>query len=376
MTEEMKPPFLGGVTDLARFFVRWPEDGSVDNPFEGVAVQNWHQIHCHGRWAVDQMLQDYEGRIIYSSRRETAVSASKSRQRVVDMVIRLTDEAFASFDIRHDISLLRVWATSASIAQAQMASLRAKYLLKPKRERNHPQFQVIMMTAEGVDTHPVSVIKKFVLSGEQLGLHYGADFPEWAENFIQTLKDSPCGVSIFRGNPGTGKTSFIRHLIYKLQRTHRFFYLPVKFYNMLSSPSMVEFWVRENLEFASQSKVIIVEDAESLLMPRASDNGDELSNLLNISDGLLGEFLKLHVICTVNCKLAEIDAAVIRPGRLVAIRDFRRLRFEEAQALAIQKGISLRQQDDYSLAEIYANSPATMGAENRPRPVGFSPSCA
>ena len=23
MTEEMKPPFLGGVTDLARFFVRW-----------------------------------------------------------------------------------------------------------------------------------------------------------------------------------------------------------------------------------------------------------------------------------------------------------------------------------------------------------------
>src|SRR5205823_1548698 len=122
-------------------------------------------------------------------------------------------------------------------------------------------------------------------------LHYGSDFPDWANQFVKVLNLKMSGMSIFRGSPGTGKTSFIRHLIYKLQRTHRFYYLPIKCYDLLAAPHMVEFWAREESVSKSCSRVIIVEDAESLLMQRAADNGYELSSLLNISDGLLGEFL-------------------------------------------------------------------------------------
>ena len=100
-------------------------------------------------------------------------------------------------------------------------------------------------------------------------------------------------------------------------------------------------------------KVVILEDAESLLMQRASDNQVNLSNLLNISDGFLGEMLKLHVICTVNCPIDKIDPAILRPGRLVAMREFGRLSVAQALLLARTKNLSINPQDNYSLAELY-----------------------
>jgi len=78
-----------------------------------------------------------------------------------------------------------------------------------------------------------------------------------------------------------------------------------------------------------------------------------LSNFLNVSDGLPGEFLKLHLLCTINCKIDKIDPAVTRTGRLIAYRNFRRLTRAEAQRLALAKGLTIRTQETYSLAEIY-----------------------
>jgi hypothetical protein len=74
---------------------------------------------------------------------------------------------------------------------------------------------------------------------------------------------------------------------------------------------------------------------------------------LNISDGFLGEMLKLHVICTINCPLDKIDQAILRPGRLLAMREFIRLSVPHAIALAGVKGLSINPQDNYSLAELY-----------------------
>ena len=88
-------------------------------------------------------------------------------------------------------------------------------------------------------------------------------------------------------------------------------------------------------------------------MPRARDNHDQLSNFLNIADGLPGEFLKLHLICTINCKIDKLDPAVTRTGRLLAYRNFRLLNRAEAVRLALAKGLAIPIQESYSLAEIY-----------------------
>jgi SpoVK/Ycf46/Vps4 family AAA+-type ATPase len=186
-----------------------------------------------------------------------------------------------------------------------------------------------------------------------LALHYGEDFSAWKAQFIRALKSHVSGASILEGEPGTGKTTFIRHLIHQLRRTHRFYYLPANQLELLSAPNLVQFWIRESHDAERLAKVIVVEDAEPLLMPRARDNHDQLSNFLNIADGLPGEFLKLHLVCTINCKIDKLDPAVTRTGRLIAYRNFRRLNRAEASRLALAKNLTIPVQESYLLAEIY-----------------------
>ena len=66
-----------------------------------------------------------------------------------------------------------------------------------------------------------------------------------------------------------------------------------------------------------------------------------MSSLLNAVHGFLGEHLKLHILATTNAPLRELDPALLRPGRLMGMRQFRRLTRPEAQRLAEAKGLTL-----------------------------------
>ena len=114
-----------------------------------------------------------------------------------------------------------------------------------------------------------------------------------------------------------------------------------------------------------------MEDAEAVLMRRGVDNGFSVSALLNLSDGLLGDGLALHIICTVNCKLTELDPAVMRPGRLRSVYEFTLLSYDQAVQLARYRGISiLREPRKYSLAEIY-NLTTPEAPDSKTDSIGF-----
>ena len=51
----------------------------------------------------------------------------------------------------------------------------------------------------------------------------------------------------------------------------------------------------------------------------------------------------------------KLDPALLRPGRLMGAREFRRLSRLEAQRLAEAKGLTIPVQQDYSLGEIYCS---------------------
>src|SRR5881398_258086 len=106
-------------------------------------------------------------------------------------------------------------------------------------------------------------------------------------------------------------------------------------------------------------------------MQRGADNRQKVANLLNVSDGLLAEFLQTHLICTVNCPIEKLDPAIVRPGRLLACREFMRLSREQAQKLADAKGLVLPDQGDYSLAEIY-RLPVIGGLPTTQKSLGFA----
>jgi hypothetical protein len=89
-----------------------------------------------------------------------------------------------------------------------------------------------------------------------------------------------------------------------------------------------------------RTTVYILGDAEKLLLKRnESTNPVNLSNILNITDGIIGDLVKAKFICTFNCDLSEIDEALLRKGRLLQKYEFKPLRGETLNKLAEELGI-------------------------------------
>jgi hypothetical protein len=101
--------------------------------------------------------------------------------------------------------------------------------------------------------------------------------------------------------------------------------------------------------------VLLIEDAEPLLASRSSDTRIQgVTNLLNMTDGLLNDMLKLQIICTFNVELTQLDAALLRPGRLIARKEFKALPELDANLLAQSLGIKHHFTAPATLSEIYA----------------------
>jgi hypothetical protein len=169
-----------------------------------------------------------------------------------------------------------------------------------------------------------------------------------------------------------GKTSYLKMLMARFIDRFAFYYLPLSSFGLLSDPQFVGFWLEQNRLHKCKAKLAIIEDAENLLLPRDERSRAQVSNLLNIGDGFMGEHLRLHVVATTNTPMRRLDEAVMRPGRLMGTREFRRLTRDEALRLAQAKGLKLADgSDSWSLAEIYCGKPEVLAPEPS---VGFSTS--
>lgn len=212
---------------------------------------------------------------------------------------------------------------------------------------------------------------EYALSPELLDLHYGSGTVEWVERFAKGLALN--GLSILRGKPGTGKTSFLRHLIYTHTQTHRFYYLPVDAFGLLQG-SVAEFLGRERRRFKDAVLVLVLEDAEQLLLDRKGFKDGLASSLLNFTDGFIGDMIQAHLICTINSDVKDLDEAVLRPGRQRFFREFDLLDWSRASELAEKIGTTLHEKRAHSLAEIYHSrdsSSADRLQESKGSSIGF-----
>ena len=123
---------------------------------------------------------------------------------------------------------------------------------------------------------------------------YNDDFVEVDKNIKSFIEEKGSGIVILHGIQGSGKTTYIRHLINSSEKD--FVYLPMEMASCLSDPGLLTY-IKQYLH----DSVIIIEDCEQLLQDRGSSSNQinaGLSNILNISDGLLGDSLCLKFICT------------------------------------------------------------------------------
>ncbi|MBE0544514.1 MAG: AAA family ATPase [Verrucomicrobia bacterium] len=230
-------------------------------------------------------------------------------------------------------------------------------------------FHLIAQGRTEISCHSVTLPADTFLSPEALGLHYGNGSGEWHQDLVAKLSNRNHGLSIFEGRPGTGKSFYLRHLMGVLQESHRFYFIPTAILGVLSKPEFIGFWAEQRRSHARRKFVVILEDSDAALMTRGADNREQVSAILNLSDGMLADFLRLHLICTINCSATDLDPALLRPGRLLCHRVFGRLDYAQAVRLAETLGRKLPMPGDYSLAEIFAENEKQ--EISRPR-IGFA----
>lgn len=336
----------GVICDLANGSAFYPDQNTPPVPvMTAFGTGPLHQCRAEGSWDLPRAVAEDSARLVRSFR---SVRLKDDFREWEDVIFQLGPQIFLCADERRIVT----YAITAAEAENVAKEFTEKYGTPPKPCGG--SFQLIHVGDREIGTVTVQLEATKMLTLAQLDLYYGEGFAEWHRVFEEDLRKADSCLSIFEGAPGTGKTSYLRHLLGALKDTHRFYFIPPATMRVLSDPRFLEFWANQRRIYSKQKLVVILEDSDAALMTRASDNREQVSAILNLSDGMLGDFLRLQIICTINCATADIDPALLRPGRLLCHRIFRRLDYSAASRLAESLGKTLPIGRDYSIAEVFA----------------------
>lgn len=210
-----------------------------------------------------------------------------------------------------------------------------------ERKKRQPSEINLIVQNSGLELKAME-IKKTKLD---LDLYYEDDFREVDTVIQKRLKQkNDKGIVLLHGLPGTGKTTYLRYLIGKIRK--RVLFLSPNVAGNLMNPDFIDMLID------NPNTVLIIEDAENIIMDRRTGNDSSVSNLLNISDGLLADFLNVQLICTFNSPLTTVDNALTRKGRLIAKYEFGKLSVAKSQKLSSHFGFKNAIMRPMTLAEI------------------------
>ncbi len=203
-------------------------------------------------------------------------------------------------------------------------SLRQAYGLQKQ-----PGFKVLIASDGGFYTDDINTLD---FQSVDIGELYNDDFIEIDNTICQSLQKTESGMILLHGDPGTGKTTYIKHLICKFV-DKEFIFIQNDFVKDLLKPSFVSFLLQ------NKNAILIIEDAEKVVVSRENSMNDSVvSTILQLTDGLFSDYLNIKIICTFNTNIERIDKALLRKGRMIAKYKFTALTPEKTATLAKKLG--------------------------------------
>lgn len=248
------------------------------------------------------------------------------------------------------------------------------------------QSAILALAGEARITSPmVSVCWSFLTAKDELRKSYIEEllddtlydeaYPELTEGIGKFISDylmSSESILVLQGKPGTGKTRLIRAILAAMAELRN---------EKISALYTGDKKTMENDEIfvdfvTGNDEVFIIEDADYIMRSRLEGN-DNLHRFLTIADGVVRSQGRKIIFSTNLPNLADIDDALIRPGRCFARVVFRELTRAEAikllvrlcggnvqKAMAIAERLPENEIAMFSLAELYRLHDQACRAEN------------
>lgn len=188
--------------------------------------------------------------------------------------------------------------------------------------------------------------------------NYNDDLPY--KEYLDFCNSDDSGIALMSGVPGTGKTTLIKKLMRDSKK--KFMLMEASMLANINSSSFISFLTEE------KDSVFVIEDCEKLLVSRDQQYNGIVGTLLNLSDGILGDALKIKFICTFNTDIANIDKAILRKGRLKVQYEFKPLNKDKANKIGESIGVHVDK--DTTLADLYNQAKVNFSEKKRSK-LGF-----
>jgi hypothetical protein len=303
---------------------------------------------------IETIERGHVGKVI--ARHEKTIYNNARNQFAHNEVLFLTEERML-FQVEDTDLRVLYPATESKRAKEIVHGLRSNFT-KPGKEKS---ISLLVSKFDRLTTTPLN-IRKPKLS---LSTHYNDDLLPIHQKMLRELKKkNQSGLFLLHGQPGTGKSTYLKHLIHNLNK--KVIFVTNAIAATLETPTMTKFLIDH------ENCIFVIEDAEELLTSREMGRNSSIAMLLNLTDGLLGESLGIQIIATFNTEQKKIDKALLRKGRLSSIYEFKTLSLDKTVSLMSDLGHQLPQQTrQMTLAEIYNHEEPDTQTTNHRTPIGF-----